>query len=138
MGGMASPPVSDVLWVVIAPLLPVVPVRPKGGRPRVPDRAALTGVLFVLLTGIPWKMLPRGMGCGLVRDLWRRLRDWQEAGVWAKLHHELLTRLHCAGRIDRSRVCMDNSSIPAKKRGGGEQSRPDGSWQTGLKASRRH
>lgn len=61
---MSSFLVSDALWVVIEPLLPVIPVRAKGGRPRVPDRAALTGILFVLLTGIPWEMLPREMGCG--------------------------------------------------------------------------
>lgn len=112
---MASPLVSDALWVVIEPLLPVIPVRAKGGRPRVPDRSALTGILFVLLTGIPWEMLPREMGCGSGVTCWRRLRDWQEADVWAKLHRELLTRLHCAGRIDWSRACMDSSSIPAKR-----------------------
>lgn len=80
-----------------------------------PDRAALTGILFVLLTGIPWEMLPREMGCGSGVTCWRRLRDWQEADVWAKLHRELLTRLHCAGRIDWNRACMDSSSIPAKR-----------------------
>lgn len=112
---MTSPLVSDALWVVIEPLLPVIPVRAKGGRPRVPDRAALTGILFVLLTGIPWEMLPREMGCGSGVTCWRRLRDWQEADVWAKLHRELLTRLHCVGRIDWSRACMDSASFPAKR-----------------------
>jgi transposase len=51
--------VSDELWEVIEPLLPEEPPKPKGGRPRVPDRAALTGIIFVLKTGIPWEMLPR-------------------------------------------------------------------------------
>ncbi|MBB2160662.1 transposase [Gluconacetobacter sacchari] len=102
-----------------------------------PDRAAITGILFVLLTGIPWERLPREMGCGSGVTCWRRLRDWQEADVWAKLHRELLTRLHCAGRIDWSRACMDSSSIP-EKRGRCDRSEPDGSWKAGLKAPRRH
>ncbi|EWY41582.1 transposase [Skermanella stibiiresistens SB22] len=56
---MAKPLVSDELWAVVAPLLPSRPPRPKGGRPPVDDRAALTGILFVLRSGIPWEMLPR-------------------------------------------------------------------------------
>lgn len=112
---MSSPLVSDGLWAVIEPLLPVIPVRPKGGRPRISDRSALTGILFVLLTGIPWEMLPREMGCGSGVTCWRRLRDWQMAGVWEGLHRELLTRLHQAGRLDWSRACMDSASIAAKR-----------------------
>jgi transposase len=76
---MASSLVSDDLWAVIEPLLPVIPLRPKGGRPRVSDRATLTGIVFVLLTGIPWEMLPQEMGCGSGVTCWRRLRDWQMA-----------------------------------------------------------
>lgn len=112
---MSSPLVSDGLWAVIEPLLPVIPVRPKGGRPRISDRSALTGILFVLLTGIPWEMLPPEMGCGSGVTCWRRLRDWQMAGVWEGLHRELLTRLHQAGRLDWSRACMDSASIAAKR-----------------------
>ena len=61
---MAKPLVSDDLWAHIAPLLPPVRPRPKGGRPPVPHRAALTGILFVLKTGMPWEDLPAEMGCG--------------------------------------------------------------------------
>jgi transposase len=112
---MPAPLVSDALWSVIAPLLPPERAKPKGGRPRVPDRAALTGILFVLRTGIPWEMLPREMGCGSGVTCWRRLRDWQEAGVWDRLHRELLRRLREADRIDWSRACMDSASIAAKR-----------------------
>ncbi len=83
-------------------------------RPRC---AALSGILFVLRTGIAWEDLPPELGCGSGVTCWRRLRDWQEAGVWDSLQQELLRRLRSANRIDFSRVCVDSSSIPAKKGG---------------------
>ena len=73
--------------------------RPRPG-PRAGDRAALTGILFVLRTGIPWGMLPPEMGCGSGSICWRRLRDWKVAGVWDALHRALLDRLGAADRID--------------------------------------
>lgn len=108
---MAKPIVSDDLWSVIEPLLPPRKPRPKGGRPPVPDRAALTGILFILMTGTPWEMLPPEMGCGSGMTCWRRLRDWQAAGVWDRLHQVLLDRLGQADRIDWSRVSMDASTV---------------------------
>ncbi len=113
--GMSKPLVPDELWAIVEPLLPSEPPRPKGGRPRVPDRAALTGIIFVLKSGIPWEMLPREMGCGSGVTCWRRLRDWQEAGVWDRLHRTLLDRLGEAGRIDWSRASLDSASVPAKR-----------------------
>ena len=111
---MSKPLVSDELWDLIAPLLPPERPKPQGGRPRVSDRAALTGILFVLQSGIPWEMLPLEMGCGSGVTCWRRLRDWQEAGVWARLHQVLLDRLGCADQIDWSRACLDSRLVPAK------------------------
>jgi transposase len=110
-----KPLVSDELWAVVAPLLPPEPPKPKGGRPRVPDRAALTGIIYVLRAGIPWELLPQEMGCGSGVTCWRRLRDWQHAGVWEALHRTLLDRLGAAGQIDWSRACLDCANIPAKK-----------------------
>lgn len=112
---MARPIVSDELWQVIEPLLPAEPSKAKGGRPRVPNRAALTGIIFVLKTGLPWEMLPPEMGCGSGITCWRRLRDWQEAGVWENLHQLLLDKLGDAGKIDWTRASVDSSSVPAKK-----------------------
>ena len=119
---MAKPLVSDELWALVAPLLPPEPPKPNGGRPRVPDRAALTGIIFVLTSGIPWEMLPQELGCGSGVTCWRRLRDWQEAGVWDALHRTLLDRLGAADRIDWSRASLDSASIPAKR--GAKRSAP--------------
>src|SRR6266508_1690368 len=104
---MAKPLVSDSLWAAIQPLLPPEPPKPKGGRPRVPDRAALTGIIFVLKTGIQWEYLPQEMGCGSGMTCGRRLHEWQRAGVWRRLHHDLLNQLGEADRIDWSRASAD-------------------------------
>jgi transposase len=111
---MAKQLVSDELWAIIEPLLPLAPPRPKGGRPRLADRAALTGILFVLKTGIQWEWLPQEMGCGAGMTCWRRLRDWQQAGVWQRVQEELLRRLRHADRIDFSRASLDNAFVRAK------------------------
>ena len=110
---MPKPLVTDQLWTVVVPLLPKQPPKPKGGRPRVNDRAALTGILFVLKTGIPWEMLPQEMGCGSGMTCWRRLKEWHKAGVWERLHQALLDRLGEAGRLDWSRASLDSASVAA-------------------------
>ena len=107
--------VSDELWALAQPLIPPEPAKPKGGRPRVDDRAALTGILFVLKTGIPWEWLPAEMGCGSGMTGWRRLRDWQQAGVWARLHQPLLQKLSDAGQIDWRRACLDSAWVAVKR-----------------------
>jgi transposase len=71
---MAKPLVPDELWASIEPLLPPEPPKPKGGRPRIPDRAVLTGIVFVLKSGIPWEMLPKEMGCGSGMTCWHCLQ----------------------------------------------------------------
>ena len=107
--------VSDELWRFIEPLLPPGPPKPKGGRPPIPPRATLTGILFVLRSGIPWALLPKEMGCGSGVTCWRRLRDWQEAGVWEGLHRALLDQLGIADEIDWSRASVDSRLVPAKR-----------------------
>src|SRR5215208_3478292 len=116
---MAKKLVTDELWEVIEPLLPEEPPKPNGGRPRVDDRATLTGILFVLKSGIPWEMLPQQMGCGSGMTCWRRLKEWHEAGVWEELHRVLLDRLGKAEEIDWERASLDSASVPAP--GGGNR-----------------
>ena len=110
---MAKILVSDEFWEQIEPLLPPEPPRPKGGRPRIADRQVLTGILFVLKTGIPWEDLPQEMGCGSGMTCWRRLQEWQQAGVWDRMHRLFLNRLQEADRIDWSRAVVDSASVRA-------------------------
>jgi transposase len=110
---MAKELLPEELWQVIARLLLPEPPKPKGGRPRVPDRAALTGIVFVLRSGIPWEMLPKELGCGSGMTCWRRLRGWQAAGIWEKVHRLLLERLRAADQIDWSRAVVDSSYVRA-------------------------
>lgn len=114
---MAKPLISDRLWARIQPLLPPPTPKPRGGRPPIPDRAALTGIVFVLRTGLPWEYLPQEMGCGSGMTCWRRLRDWHQAGLWDKLHQVLLDQLGRGGHLDWSRAAADSASVRAK--GGG-------------------
>ncbi len=114
---MAKPLVSDELWSRIAPLLPPHHTPgPTGGRPRLDDRAALAGILFILKSGIPWELLPQEMNCGSGMTCWRRLRDWQSAGVWDKLKAVMLSELRGAELIDWSRAAVDSSRIQSVRR----------------------
>jgi len=111
---VAKPLLTDELWEVIEPLRPAAP-QPKGGRPWVSNRAALTGILFVLRTGIPWEMVPRELGGGSGMTGWRRLRDWQPAGVWHRLHRVRLNRLGARDQINGSRASRDRATGRAKR-----------------------
>lgn len=113
-----SPPwvVSDELWELVEPLLPKRERRARyPGRKRLPDRQALSGILFVLHTGIAWMHLPQELGFGSGYTCWRRLEEWQQAGVWDRLHALLLARLRAAGEIEWSRAVVDSSHVQAKK-----------------------
>ncbi len=116
---MTKPILPDALWAEIAPLFSPAPLRPKGGRPPVGSREALVGILFVLYTAVPWERLPLEVaGCSGM-TCWRRLRAWQDAGLWDKIHRHMLDRLNLAGEIDWSRASADSSSVAAKKGGAG-------------------
>ncbi|WP_404827845.1 IS5 family transposase [Streptomyces aureocirculatus] len=105
--------VSDELWSLIEPLLPGPGPKLVAGRPRVPDRQAMCGILFVLHTGIQWEYLPQELGFGSGMTCWRRLAAWNEAGVWDQLHAVLLTKLRVAKQLDWSRAVIDSSHVRA-------------------------
>ena len=115
MGRNKNKEISTELYKKLAPLLPVVTPSTKGGRPRLSDEQALNGIVFVLRTGIPWEDLPQELGFGSGMTCWRRLRQWQEAGVWDHLHMLLLAELRSAGRLDFSRASLDAASVPSPR-----------------------
>ena len=137
---MARPLLSDELWALIEPLLPAPKPRRYRypGRKPIDSRKALTGILFVLKSGIPWEMLPQEMGCGSGMTCWRRLRDWQQAGVWQKLHEVLLARLRAADEIDWSRAIVDSASVRAVGGGGKNRAESNGSGETGQQTPSAH
>ncbi|MCX5328446.1 MULTISPECIES: IS5 family transposase [unclassified Streptomyces] len=118
MGKRQSRPwiVSDELWSLVEPLLPEPPPKQVEGRPRVPDRQALCGILFVLHTGIQWEYLPQELGFGSGMTCWRRLAAWNEAGVWDQLHQLLLNKLRSKNQLDWSRAVID-SPRPGRAQG---------------------
>jgi transposase len=114
---------SDELWNAIAPHLPERVRSPKGGRPPVPDRDCLRGILFVLREGIRWQSLPKAMGCGSGSTCWRRFRDWTAWGVWHKAHCHLLAVLGERGLLNLERAVVDSASCRAHS--GGEHTGPN-------------
>ncbi len=111
---MATARLDDELWKLIEPLLPVRKRRLHyPGRKRINDRRTLAGVLFVLHTGIAWQQLPQELGYGSGMTCWRRLQEWQHAGVFQALHERLLSQLRAAGRLDLSRAVCDSASLRA-------------------------
>ena len=113
---MARELLPDELWHEIEPLSPPhPPASPKGGRPPVDDRDALTGILFVLKTGIPWQLLPTEVFGVSGSSCWRRFDEWTKAGVWPELHGRVLNRLGKAGGVNLDRVVVDSRSVSAKK-----------------------
>ena len=109
-----APELDDELWNLIEPLLPRTTRRYRHpGRRRIDDRKVLSGILFVLSTGIAWQRLPPELGFGSGMTCWRRLQEWQHAGVFQALHERLLSQLRAAGRLDLSRAVCDSASLRA-------------------------
>ena len=87
---MASAHMPEEFFDTVAHHLPPEPpVGPKGGRPRVGHRVVVRVIWFVLTTGARWEDVPAELGCS-GRTAHRRLRAWEEAGIWDRLHADLL------------------------------------------------
>jgi transposase len=111
---MSPSMVDDVLWKLIEPLLPRPLRRDRHpGRKRLDDRKVFCGIVFVLSTRIAWQRLPQELGYGSGMTCWRRLRDWQRAGVFARLHELLLAKLRQAERLDLSLAVCDSAVLRA-------------------------
>jgi transposase len=120
-----KPLVTDALWERLEPLLP--PARPRRfrfpGRKPLDFRKILTGILFVLKTGIAWDDLPAELGCGCGKTCRHYLRLWHRAGVWLRLHAVLLAELNGADEINWERALIDATFAKAPE--GGEDTGPN-------------
>jgi transposase len=96
--------ISDYVWEVIKLFLPP---RFRVGRPRAGDRMVLNGILYVLATGCRWCDMP--VGYGSYKTAWRRLKRWEEMGIWDSIFKTL------ASIRDLSRVSVDSTTVEAKK-----------------------
>jgi len=114
--------ISDALWEKIEPLLPPPPERDvsKGGRPRVPDRKAVNGILFVLRTGCQWNAL-NATGICSSSTAHLRFQEWVEAGIFQKLWTEGLTEYDELRGIQWRWQSMDGAMTKAPL--GGEKNR---------------
>ena len=119
---MATAHMPDEFYEIVQHHLPPEqPVGGLGGRPRVPHRVVLRVIWCVLATGNRWADVPNELGCS-GRTAHRRLRVWEEAGIWDRLHADLLRLLNAAGKLDPDTAVVDGVIVRAF--GGGEATGP--------------
>jgi len=119
---MADARMPEEFFEEVEPFLPPEqPVGPKGGRPRKPHRMVIKVVWYVLTTGVRWEDVPLELGCS-GRTAHRRLREWEEMGIWDRLHVHLLGLLRRAGELEHETAIVD--SVLVRAYGGGEASGP--------------
>lgn len=107
--------IPDALWRRVRPLLPPDPPKPRGGRPRVPDRVVLAGIVYRLRTGCQWKALPREFGSGSTCHL--RFQAWRRAGVFTRIFQLLLRYYHKRRHIQWRWAALDSVTVKAPKGG---------------------
>ena len=106
--------VPEELWESIEPLLPPEKPPHTRGRPMVPNRNCLAGIVYLLRTGCQWKYLPcQELGCGSPATVWRRLEEWTQADVWPRLHEKILSWCGAIGEVDPQHVVIDAAAFRA-------------------------
>src|SRR5271170_6784742 len=104
-------------------LAPKPPKQRKGGRPWIENRRVLEGILWILRSGARWQDLPEKFPHP--STCWRRLRDWEERGVWLNIWRSFLSELNERQQLKWSESFLDGSFAPAKK-GAAESGKPSG------------
>jgi len=105
---------SEEQWTVLAPLFPEPKRRRDGrGRPWASNRACLEGILWVLRTGARWRDLPEEYPDG--STCWRRLRMWEEQGVWLRAWRKLLGQLDERKLLGWEEAFLDATFVTAQK-----------------------
>ncbi len=126
---------TDKQWAKIAPLIPEPKRSPDGGPRPIANRPCFEGILWVLRRGARWKDLPKGRFPS-ASTCWRRLHDWEQAGIWLKVWRAFLAELDEKGRLKWNETFADGTFSPAKK-GAHASARPNAErvrslwwWQT--------
>ena len=127
--------VSEELWSIVCELLPKVDGGKRRGRPRVPDRAILGGIVFRLKTGCQWKALPNRFGSGSTCH--RRFQQWRELGVFQKLFGKMVEHYDRRCGVQWEWACLDSAMVKAPK-GGQHGPKPNGPRKTRRQTSRTH
>jgi transposase len=119
---MATAHLPDAFYDLVSHHLPPEnPTGPKGGRPSIHHRIAMRVIWFVLVTGCRWEDVPHELGCS-GRTAHRRLRRWEELGLWDRLHADLLRLLRQHDQLDPDLVIVDGVIVRAF--GGGDLTGP--------------
>lgn len=122
--------VPDDLWHVVSPLFRKPAKNSRGGRPRVPDRVILAGVIYKLRTGCQWKALPADFSSG--STVHRRFSEWVASGLFDRMYRRLLRYYDQRIGIDWDWTALDSVIVKAPK--GGRS--PAETRQTGARAAR--
>jgi transposase len=100
---------TDAQWRQLAPLLP--PQKPRVGRPSLPHRRIINGIIWILATGAPWRDLPPQYGSR--QTVSSRFYRWQHAGIWPRLLQALQRLADCQGQLDWSVHFVDSTIVRA-------------------------
>jgi transposase len=136
-----DPILTDEQWAKLEPLLPEPKASAKGGAKPTPNRPVVEGLLWILVNGARWRSLPKEYPSPAT--CWRRLRDWEDSGVWLKAWHTYLDNLNKDQRLNWEEAFADGSFAPAKK-GATELAKPrkeriqSGWWWSMVKEFRWH
>lgn len=122
----------EALWQHIDLVLPIYNRSCKGGRPRLPMRNVVGGILYVLWTGCQWKAMPSQFGSGSAIHAY--FQEWVELGVFEELWRSALEEYDELRGIDWRWQTVDGAMTKSPLGGEKNREKPDRSRQVGRQA----
>jgi len=108
---------SDSQFAHLDPFLPDPRHHGKAGRPWLPHRTIVNGILWILHTGAPWRDLPESYGEW--NTVYVRFKRWRQDGTWTRILSALLDQYDDQGRLDHDLWCIDGTIVRAARAAGG-------------------
>ena len=93
----------------------MIPRQTGRGRPRAKDRTTINAILYVLTTGCRWDDLQRTQYRHCYTTAWRRLKMWEEQGLWKRIMDAVISKAYSSGMVKMDSLSIDSSTVPAKK-----------------------